>query len=51
MIKDGKHIGNSFLGQRIYSHFEIRMNDELNLMGKKTYGRNAKYFAGGGGGW
>jgi hypothetical protein len=51
MIKDGQHIDNFFfLGQRIYSHFDIRMNDELKLMKKENqiYGHNTKYFAGGG---
>jgi hypothetical protein len=43
------HIGNSFLGKRIYSHFDVRMNDELKLMKKENqaYGHNTKYFAGG----
>jgi hypothetical protein len=35
MIKDGEHIGNSFLGKKIYSHFDIRMNDELKFNAKR----------------
>jgi hypothetical protein len=36
MITDGEYINGSFLRQIIHLHFDIRMNDELNLMGKKT---------------
>jgi hypothetical protein len=36
MITDGEYINGSFLRQIIHLHFDIRMNDELNLMGEKT---------------